>query len=176
MRVRETIPAVGGRATRPARGGAGVLVRVLLACAALSACGSSTPTTDGGAGEVGGDSVIGEVGGNSVLGRIYLPGSERGVPWFARLATDPSTVATPVAQTTGKMAGILIDYEITGVPDGSYYILILIDVDRSGGSDPTPGDYYSWCNPPEDGNPPAAPNVFAYNSTPSRHDCGLVTR
>src|ERR1043165_812571 len=95
------------------------IVSALLVCGLLSACGtSSTQAPDAGAGDVTGSSLV---------GRIYPPGLEQGVPWFVRIATDPSTVATPVAQATGKTAGSMIDYEVDGIPDGNYYVLILIE-------------------------------------------------
>jgi hypothetical protein len=157
-----------GRTARGVRGGAAGIVAVVLASALISACSSSTQASPDGGG--------GDVTGSSLIGRIYPPGLEQGVPWFVRIATDPSTVANPVAQQTGKTAGTMIDYEVHGIPDGSFYVLILIDVDGSGGSAPTLGDYYSWCNPTDDGNPPAAPNVFAYNNGTTRNDCHLIVR
>jgi hypothetical protein len=144
------------------RGVLAALAWVVLACGVLSGCGNDAQTTDG------------RTGGGTVLGNFYPPLSLPG-PWSVRLATDVSTVATPVAETTGTTNGTnVLDYEIDHVPAGAYYILILVDLDGSGGADPTAGDEVGWCNPLDYGNPPAAPNVFVRDSVSGRYDCNLV--
>jgi len=155
-----------GAATRRARGRGGALARVLLACVALSGCGKSAQTADGGA-----------TTGASVIGRLYLPGTVPGVSYFVRLATSVSTVTTPVVETKGTTPNInFIDYELHNVPAGSYFMLTFVDVDGSGGTASTPGDFAGWCNVDTNGNPPAAANVFVPDTGTVRYDCSLVIR
>jgi hypothetical protein len=150
-------------ATR-ARSPIGVLARVLLACAALAACGKSTEATDAAAGA-------------SVIGTLTLAAPSPGASWFVRLATSPAGVTTPVAETTGTAAGTAsIDYQIQNVPAGTYFMLGFVDVDGSGGTASTPGDNAGWYGHNGDGNPPGTANVLVPAAGSVRFDFSLVLR
>jgi hypothetical protein len=156
-------------ATKRARRDVGAFARVLLACAALSACGKSTQATDGAAGDT--------TGGASVAGTLTLPATAQGAGYFVRLAIGVSTVTAPVAETTGTTTGTTsLAYEIRDVPSGTYFLLGFVDVDASGGTASTPGDYAGWYGHNGDGNPPAAANVVVPDTGTVRYDFALVLR
>jgi len=110
---------------------------------------------------------------------MYQPGLAIGMSYFVRLATSPSTITTPVAETTGTPGNLnYIDYQIDGIPAGGYFMLGFIDVDGSGGTASTPGDYAAWFGHNGDGNPPPDANVFVSATLPvsGRFDLVLVQR
>jgi ABC-type phosphate transport system substrate-binding protein len=152
-------------ATRERSPAVPALARVLLACATLSACGKTTETTDAATGA-------------SVTGTLTLAAPvTAGASWFVRLATSPAGVTTPVAEATGTTtASASIDYQIAGVPAGTYFVLGFVDVDASGGTASTPGDYAGWYGHNGDGNPPAAANAAVPATGTVSFDFSLVLR
>jgi hypothetical protein len=132
---------------------------LLLACVAVTACGK------GSAG----------VTGATVIGTLALPGTAQATGMAAIFATLPpggTAVATSALASTGTTN---LDYQIPAVP-GTYFILGFIDVDASGGTASTPGDYTGWYGHNGDGNPPAAANAVVPDSGTVRFDFTLVLR
>jgi hypothetical protein len=151
------------------RAATGRACRVLVACAALSACGKSTQSTDGATGDL--------TAGASVAGTLTLPGAAQGASTFVRLAVSPIAVTTPAAEATGTTTGTTsLDYVISDVPSGTYFMLAFVDVDASGGTASTAGDYSGWYGHNGDGNPPTAANVVVPDSGTVRYDFTLVLR
>jgi hypothetical protein len=115
--------------------------------------------------------------GATVMGTITLPGSAPGATFGVRLAATPGAITTPIAQTSGKtMASTTLPYEIADVPAGTYFLLAFVDVDGSGGSSSTPGDFAGWYGHTGDGNPPPAANVIVPASGSVTLDFALVIR
>jgi hypothetical protein len=137
---------------------------------------------DGSVSDAGGaaDAAVGAdgaVAGATVMGTLTLPGNASGRPWFVRIASTPGGVVTPVAATTGVTTGSdTLQYSIAGVRAGTYYLLGFVDVDASGGTASTPGDYVGWYGHTGDGNPPAAPSVVVPSSGTVTFDFSLVLR
>jgi hypothetical protein len=93
------------------------------------------------------------------------------------LYTTLPPAGTPVANagimSTGSTS---LDYQVIGVPAGTYFILGFVDVDGSGGTSSTPGDYAGWYGHNGDGNPPAAASAVVPDSGTVRFDFSLVLR
>ena len=65
---------------------------------------------------------------------------------------------------------------MAGVPAGTYFILGFLDVDGSGGTASTAGDYTGWYGHSGDGNPPAAANAAVPATGTVSFDFSLVVR
>lgn len=118
----------------------------------------------------------GGVTGATVMGTLTLPGTAQATGMLAFYTTLPpagTAVATAALVSTGTTS---LDYLIGGVPAGTYFILGFIDVDGSGGTSSTPGDYAGWYGHNGDGNPPAAANAVVPDSGTVRFDFSLVLR
>jgi hypothetical protein len=82
-----------------------------------------------------------------------------------------------VAQASGQTSGSAsLEYELDGAPAGTYLLLGYVDVDGTGTTGSTPGDFAGWYGHTGDGNPPAAPNVVVPASGTVNFDWSLVTR
>lgn len=140
-----------------------IAMRMLLSTAAftvavvLSGCGSDRVNTTGA----------------TVTGTLTLPGAANAKPYFVRLMTMPGTtfVAEQVGTTTGSTT---LSYSIAGVAAGTYFVLGVVDVDSSGGTASTTGDYRGWYGHTGDGNPPAIPNATVPASGTASFDFTLV--
>jgi hypothetical protein len=113
-----------------------------------------------------------------VAGTLTLPADAHATPYAVMLFTAVGAAgATPVAQTMGTTGnGTTIDYSIANVPAGTYFLLGFVDVDGSGGTSSTPGDFAGWYGHNGDGNPPAAANAVVPASGTARFDFSLVMR
>ena len=113
-----------------------------------------------------------------VTGTLTLPSPAAGKPWTVKLFTEVGNpAATPVAETAGTTgATTQQDYGIADVPAGTYFLLGFVDVDGSGGTASTPGDFAGWYGHSGDGNPPAAANAVVPGSGTVRFDVMLVAR
>jgi hypothetical protein len=157
---------------------------IILVCALFMGCDSAAQTAsnpEGGAldgsasdGTGAGDAQPGAI----VMGTLTVPGATTGKPWSVRVVDAPASAATaPVAVTTGLTSGSdRIEYTISGVPAGTYYVLGFVDVDASGGSGSTPGDFAGWYGHTGDGNPPPARNAVVPAAGTVRFDFSLVQR
>jgi hypothetical protein len=115
--------------------------------------------------------------GASVVGILTLPGDPRDAKFFVKVLGAVAEAATPVAETMGTTTrSTSVVYEVRGVPAGTYFVLGFVDVDSSGGTASTPGDFAGWYGHSGDGNPPAAPNVVVPESGSVRFDFSLVVR
>ena len=113
--------------------------------------------------------------GTSVNGTLTLPEAVEAKGTVA-IYTTPDLAGSPVASTVLASNGATpINYRISGVPAGSYFIFALLDVDRSGGS-LTPGDYSGWYGQDSDGNPPATANAVVPESGSVSFDFNLVLK
>jgi hypothetical protein len=139
---------------------------VLLAGAALSACGKGGGVSDA------------AVTGATVIGTLTLPGSpSQGASVTVALFTTLPPSGTPVSQIAPvATGGTSVDYQIVAVLAGTYFILGFVDNDGSGGMSSTPGDYAGWYGHNGDGNPPAAANAVVPDSGTVRFDFSLVLR
>jgi len=135
-----------------------------LAC--LHICGQPPPEPDGG------------VTGATLVGTLTLPGQPpQGAKGTIALFTTLPPAGMEVTGTGFAATGSTsVDYQIIGVPAGTYFILGFVDNDGSGGITPTPGDYAGWYGNNGDGNPPAAANAVVPNSGTVRFDFSLVLR
>jgi hypothetical protein len=115
--------------------------------------------------------------GATVVGTLMLPGSARGakgtVALFSTLPPGGAAVAESGFVTNGNPS---MDYQVVAVPAGTYFILGFVDVDGSGGTSSTPGDYAGWYGHNGDGNPPPAANAVVPDSGTVRFDFSLVLR
>lgn len=129
-------------------------------------CAQPPPAPDGG------------VTGGNVIGTLTLPGSPpQGAKGTVALFTALPPTGTEVTGSEFSATGSTsVDYQIMGVPAGTYFILGFIDVDGSGGSSSTPGDYAGWYGHDGDGNPPSAANAVVPDSGTVRFDFDLVLR
>jgi hypothetical protein len=113
----------------------------------------------------------------TVLGTLTLPETTAGkkgiIALYARLPPEGTVVVSSALSTTG---GATLDYAIAGVPAGTYFILGFIDVDGSGGTASTPGDYAGWYGHNGDGNPPPAASAVVPDTGAVRFDFSLVLR
>ena len=113
----------------------------------------------------------------TVAGTLTLPAASTGKPYGVRLlskAGDPAVL--PTGQMTGTTAGSAIQYSITDVPAGSYFVLGFVDNDSSGGDSSTPGDFAGWYGHTGDGNPPGTPNAVVPAAGIVFFDFSLVAR
>jgi hypothetical protein len=113
-----------------------------------------------------------------VSGTLTLPGTASGKPYSVKLFTmDGRANLTATAETSGTTTGnTSLPYAIATVPAGTYFILGFVDVDSSGGTASTPGDYAGWYGHTGDGNPPAAANAVVPASGSVTFDFSLVLR
>lgn len=119
----------------------------------------------------------GGVTGATVTGKLTLPGIAQGKKGTVTLFTTLPPDGTPVASSGIAPDGTtVLDYVIVGVPAGTYFLLAFVDVDRSGGTSSTPGDYVGWYGHNGDGNPPATANVVVPETGTVRFDFSLVVR
>jgi hypothetical protein len=110
-----------------------------------------------------------------VTGTLTLPGTSTGARWGVELLTAPGAAA--VARASGETSGSAsLDYEIEGAAAGTYLLLGFVDIDGTGTTGSTPGDYAGWYGHTGDGNPPSQPNVVVPASGTVRFDWMLVTR
>jgi hypothetical protein len=143
---------------------------LLIAAAAIvstSGCGGSSAPNDAATGA-----------GATVAGSLTLPAAAPGKPYAAMIFTTAGVAGgAPVAQTMGTTgSGTTVDYSIANVPAGTYFLLGFVDVDGSGGTSSTPGDFAGWYGHTGDGNPPAAANAVVPASGTVRFDFSLVVR
>lgn len=141
----------------------------VLAVGAALGCGSeSMGAADGGM----------EAAGATVDGTLTLPGAPADAPYVVRLyeaAGDPAAV--PVGEASGRTAGSnTVEYVVEDVPAGDFFLLGFVDVDGSGGTASTPGDYAGWYGHSGDGNPPSTANVSVPGSGTVTFDVDLVER
>ena len=129
-------------------------------------CGQPPPQPDGG------------VAGATVAGTLTLPGKPpQGAKGTVALYTALPPAGMAVTETGFVATGdTSVDYQIIGVPAGTYFILGFVDNDGSGGLSSTPGDYAGWYGHNGDGNPPAAANAVVPDSGTARFDFSLVLR
>ncbi len=128
-------------------------------------CGPRPPEPDGGVTQA-----------TTVAGTLTLPGTAQAkgtVAVFATLPPAGTAVASSGIMSTGSTT---FDYRILDVPAGTYFILGFFDVDSSGGTSSTPGDYTGWYGHNGDGNPPPAPNAVVPAAGTVRFDFSLVLR
>jgi hypothetical protein len=113
----------------------------------------------------------------TVIGTLTLPAASRAakgtVSLFTTLPPGGTSVASSGFSTTG---GASVDYEVLAVPAGTYFILGSVDVDGSGGTSSTPGDYAGWYGHNGDGNPPAMATAVVPATGTVRFDFSLVLR
>jgi len=122
-----------------------------------------------------GDSANGATGPATITGTLTLPGTASGASAFARVIDSIATAASPIAETTATTTGATtLDYAITQVPAGTYFLLGFVDVDGSGGTSSTTGDYRGWFGHTGDGNPPAVANVVVPASGTVTFDFSLI--
>ena len=116
--------------------------------------------------------------GATVAGTLTLPAAAPSKPYAAMIFTAAAAAGvTPVAQTMGTTgSGTTVDYSIANVPAGTYFVLGFVDVDGSGGTSSTPGDFAGWYGHNGDGNPPPAANAVVPASGTARFDFTLVLR
>jgi hypothetical protein len=138
-----------------------------LAFVACSSSGSSAPDS-------GGETS----GAPRVSGTLTLPASAPGKPYTVKLFTmDGRSTLTPTAEANGTTgAGTSLAYAIETVPAGTYFVLGFVDVDMSGGTASTPGDFAGWYGHTGDGNPPAAANAVVPATGSVTFDFALVLR
>jgi hypothetical protein len=122
------------------------------------------------------DSGSDSAGGATVTGTLTLPGTASGVAYGVRiLETAGVPGAAPVAEANGQTTGAaMLDYSISGVPAGTYFVLAFVDVDGSGAGSSTPGDYAGWHA--GGSNPPASPSAVVPATGNVRFDVSLVLR
>lgn len=110
-----------------------------------------------------------------VVGTLTLPGTAAAKPYTVKIFTMAGVPGTPVAETSGSTSGTqTLTYAIPHVPAGQYFVLGFVDVDASGGSSSTTGDYRGWYGHTGDGNPPRSPNAVVPESGTARFDFSLV--
>jgi len=133
-------------------------------------CQQPLPEPDGG--------VDGGVTGATVTGTLTLPDSApAGTKGSVALYTTLPPAGTAVAESgLAATGGTSVDYRIVGVPAGSYFIIGFFDLDHSGGTSSTPGDFAGWYGHNGDGNPPAAASAVVPDSGTVRFDISLVVR
>jgi hypothetical protein len=153
------------------------LALIILVTGVLStACSSQTGSTaDSGS---TGDAVIETAASATVMGTLTLPGTATGKHYEVRIVTAPGAATlTPVAMTSGTTTGsTTLAYSIANVPAGTYYVLAFVDVNGTGGTSSTPGDYAGWFGEDANGNPPAAPNAVVPASGTATFNFSLVLR
>ncbi len=111
--------------------------------------------------------------GATVTGTLTLPAATSGKPYFVRLMTTLGT--TFVAEQSGTTtANTTLSYSMAGAAAGTYFVLGFVDVDSSGGTASTTGDYRGWYGHTGDGNPPAAANATVPATGTVTFDFGLV--
>jgi len=113
----------------------------------------------------------------TVIGTLTLPATSQAakgmVSFFTTLPPGGTSVASSGFSTTG---GASIDYEVLAVPAGTYFILGFVDVNGSGGTSSTPGDYAGWYGHNGDGNPPSMATAVVPATGTVRFDFSLVLR
>jgi hypothetical protein len=113
----------------------------------------------------------------TVIGTLTLPAASRPAKGMVSLFTTLPPGGTAVASSGfAATGGASVDYEVLAVPAGTYFILGSVDVDRSGGTSSTPGDYASWYGHNGDGNPPAVATAVVPATGTVRFDFSLVLR
>jgi hypothetical protein len=114
----------------------------------------------------------------TVAGTLTLPGTATGKHYEVRIVTATGAATlNPVAMTSGTATGsATLAYSIPNVPAGTYYILAFVDVNGTGGTSSTPGDYAGWFGEDVNGDPPAAPNATVPASGTMTFDFNLVQR
>jgi len=113
----------------------------------------------------------------TVIGTLTLPGAAPAkggmVEIYSVLPPDGTIVASTEISTIG---GLSLDYRLEGVPAGTYFLFAFLDVDRSGGTSSTPGDYAAWFGHNGDGNPPAAASAVVPDAGTVLFNFSLVLR
>jgi uncharacterized protein (DUF2141 family) len=144
-----------------------LLVTTVMVLMAAAGCSSSSS----GAADAAGS-------GANVAGTLTLPTAAARKPYAVMIFTAAGAPgATPVAQTMGTTGtGTNVPYAIANVPAGTYFVLGFVDVDGSGGTSSTPGDFAGWYGHNGDGNPPPAANAVVPASGSARFDFSLVLR
>jgi|GEM_PF-5066417 len=123
---------------------AGVMVLILVLS---TACGESNQ----------------DAAGATVKGTLTLPGMASGKRFFVRIVSG--LTGPTIGEQTGTTNGTsTLSYSIGGVVAGTYFLLGVVDVDSSGGTSSTTGDYRGWYGHTGDGNPPATANVVVPSS------------
>ena len=162
---------VSGSDTGAAEAGGDVAIDTFRDVAAPDAPGSDT---------IMADAALDAAPGATVQGTVTLPGIAVGKPWEVRVYKQAGVAEAPLfGHATGTTTDSLtLDYLIPYVPVGSYFILAFVDVDVSGGTSSTPGDYAGWYGHTGDGNPPdlGIPNAVVPASGVVRFDFNLVMR
>lgn len=113
-----------------------------------------------------------------MAGTLTLPGTATGKHYEVRIVTSTGAATlAPVAMTSGTTTGsTTLAYSIPNVPAGTYFILAFVDVNGTGGTSSTPGDYAGWYGHDASGNPPAQPNAVVPGSGTVTFDFSLVLR
>ena len=143
---------------------------LVVGAALVAGCGSSSAAPADGGGDTGATP--------RVSGTLTLPAASPGKPWSVKLFTmDGRTTLTATAETSGTTPdGTALPYAISTVPAGTYFILGFVDVDMSGGTSSTPGDFAAWYGHTGDGNPPPTANAVVPATGSVMFDFTLVQR
>lgn len=140
---------------------------VALVCGVVVGCGGS-----------GAGSTLDASGGAKVSGTLTLPAANPGKPYTVKLFTmagRASLMAT--TETSGLTAATpSVAYAIATVPAGTYFVLGFVDVDGSGGTASTAGDFAGWYGHTGDGNPPGTANAVVPATGNATFDFALVVR
>jgi hypothetical protein len=119
------------------------------------------------------------IAGATVIGTVTLPAS---APPGAKSAVSIYAAPFPDAGVPVALGGFAwnggtsADYQVAGVPAGTYFVYALVKVVAAGGATPVAGDYYGWYGGDTSGNPPAAANAIVPESGTVRFDFSLVLR
>jgi hypothetical protein len=112
----------------------------------------------------------------TVIGTLTFPSIEPAkgmVEIYSVLPPDGKLVASSEIASSG---GTSLDYQVLGVPAGTYFIRAYLSLGRSEGKSSTPGDYAAWFGDNGDGNPPAAANAVVPDAGKARFNFSLIMR
>lgn len=93
----------------------------------------------------------------TISGILNLPGSVTNKSYMVVIDADNNPGNGFVTSTGGTANGSTVNYFITNLSAGSYYVFAFIDVDSSG-ADLNIGDYWGYHNGGM-GQPPSSPSV-----------------
>ena len=109
-----------------------------------------------------------------MVGTLTLPAGTVGKRYEIDIvtSTDPAT-STLIGTVSGTTNGSSIAYSIPYVPAGTYFVSAFVDLDASGGTSFTSGDYAGWYGQDTTAMPPVAPNAEIDELTTVTFDFGL---
>lgn len=109
------------------------------------------------------DSSTSPSGSHTVSGTITMPqGGHDGTDYIVGVFTDWDSAPTFFDEGTIVGAGITVNYSISNVPTGTYYVMAIVYVNGSGRPAPVAGDYFGLSGWNRLGDPEASipnPNV-----------------